>query len=190
MLFVWGGAALAAAGGTGRFSFTAQAGIFRPSSADVRTLYGNTAWPLSVQAGFRVWGPLTVFLGYRIIKLSGTTVIVGPAFEDESYALRLTHTAWRGGLQLEAFAGPWNFRCFGGVDFVAFKETWTGVAISSSGKSTGYLAGGGVGFRILRGLDLTAMVEFSRAVTSGDGPLTARPQLGGVEAGLGLVVRF
>jgi hypothetical protein len=93
VLAVLTAAAPATAAASERFSFVVSAGWFRPSSPELRSLYGSAAVPLSVRAAFRFWGPVSIFAGYQSLRLSGTTVIVGPSFEDERYALRLTRNS-------------------------------------------------------------------------------------------------
>ncbi len=173
-----------------RFSIVAAAGLFRPSGTGIRSLYGSSGVPLSIRAAWRFWGPVSIFAGYRTMRFSGTTVVVGPSFEDERYALRLTLQSWRAGIQGEISAGRWNFRGFAGAESVAYREVWSAAAITSTGRSTGFLAGTAVDFRIVRGLGLTAVLEYDRIAAAGNGPLAAQPQVGGVEAGLGLVVKF
>ena len=179
-----------AAEGDGRFFLTIRGGLFRPGDAQVRALYGTSAWPLTIQAGVRIWGPLSVFGGYRSLDMIGATVVVGPSFEADREALQWSDSSWRAGLQFEAAAGSWTFRGYGGAVFLSYKETWPKAAIVKSGKSKGYLAGGGIDFRIVRGLALTAAVEYDRETATGAGRLTAAPKLGGIEAGLGLTLRF
>jgi hypothetical protein len=179
-----------AAEGGGRFFLTIRGGLFRPGDAQVRALYGTSAWPLTIQAGVRLWGPLSVFGGYRSLGMKGATVVVGPSFEADREALQWSDSSWRAGLQFQAAAGAWIFRAYGGAVFLSYKETWPDAAIVKSGKSRGFLAGVGIDFRIFRGLALTAAVEYDREAATGAGRLTTAPKLGGIEAGLGLTLRF
>jgi hypothetical protein len=40
------------------------------------------------------------------------------------------------------------------------------------------------------GLGLAAVLEYDRVATAGQAPLAAKPQLGGIEAGIGILVTF
>jgi hypothetical protein len=186
------GAGPAAAGDAapGRFSLTVTAGLFRPAGDEMRSLYGSGGVPLSFRADWRFAGAFSVFAGFRSLRLTGSTLVVGPPLEDERYDLRLALTSWRTGLQATLDAGRWSVRGYAGLESLGWKEEWPAAKITSSGRSTGFLAGAAVDFRIAGGLALTGHLEYDRVATSGKGPLAAEPQAGGWEAGAGLTFRF
>jgi hypothetical protein len=188
--FVGAGPAAAGDSAPGRFSLTLSAGLFRPAGDEMLSLYGSGGVPLSFRADWRFAGAFSVFAGFRSLRLAGSTLVVGPPLENERYDLRLALDSWRAGLQAAWETGRWSVRGYAGLESLAWEEEWPDAKITSRGRSTGVLAGAAVDFRIVRGLGLTAHLEYDRVTTSGKGPLAAEPQAGGWEAGAGLVVRF
>ncbi len=186
------GAGPSAAGDSapGRFWVTLTAGLFRPAGDEMLSLYGSGGGPLGFRADWRFAGAFSVFAGFRTLRLTGSTLVVGPPVESERYDLRLALASWRTGLQAALDVGRWSVRGYAGLESLAWREDWPAAKITSSGRSTGVLAGTAVDFRVAGGLGLTVHLEYDRVRTSGNGPLAAEPQAGGWEAGAGVIVRF
>ena len=173
-----------------RFSLAVAAGGFLASDSAVSKVYPSLGIPVQVRVGWRFAGPWTLFAGFRFLRMSGTTVIVGTAIDAESYAVRLTVSAWQAGFRWQAKAGRWTFRLEAGASRFAYEEAWTGAAFDVKGTSFGGFGGGGVEWALTPWLAAAGGLEYGILPTRSGGRLAGKPDLGGMDGMFGLILRF
>lgn len=173
-----------------RFSLSAGTGLFRPGSAEVRSLYGSSNPPWHIRFAVRVDPHWYAFAGLRYLMAQGTTAAEGAVLDPQQYDIRLSLFSFRLGVGYAWSAGPWSFSGFGGFAFGFFRETWPGTEILTKGRADGWLAGAAVEYMMSRTFGLQIRAEFADLPVRQDGVIFASPPLGGWDAVLGLLIRF
>jgi hypothetical protein len=171
-------------------SFSLGTGIFYASQGDLRTLYGTLSVPFHAQLDLRVGGPFAVFGAYRYLGGRGSTVIVDPSFEEESFGLKLVVHSIRAGFRLDSSLGRSKIFAQVGGAFNLYKESWEETEIAVDGKVAGIFLAAGAEIPIGRAWAVQVRLEYASIPTGQGGLLESDVELGGVDAVLGIVYRF
>lgn len=179
------------ASGRARAAVSIEAGMFWAEQAAFRTLYGNGTPAVSAQIRVRLFDGLWAAAGWRTFKAGGTTLIAGPAFNEEEYALELEMTSIRLGLRYAFDLGRIAVFAGAGGSADRYEERWVDVpGLGGSGKKAGWYAEAGGEYAVFRFLALSLRAEYSSIPTGKGSFLEPDVDLGGLEAAAGLVFRF
>jgi|GEM_PF-858443 len=173
-----------------RASLALGGGIFYPSQSPVRTLYGNVSFPLHFQLDVRLGGAFSVVAAYRFLGASGSTVIVGPSVEEESYGLRLNIHSVRAGFRLDSALGRSRIFAQFGAAYNVYQESWKDAGISVDGRLAGIFLAAGTEIPVGRAWAVQLRLEYASVPTDKGGLLDPDIDLGGADAVLGVVYRF
>lgn len=174
-----------------RFAVSLEAGMFRAEQAAFRTLYGGGSLVYSVHLRARLAAGLWAVAAWKTLSVQGTTAIVGPAFDNESYALEFEMTSLRFGLRYACEIGRWAVFAGAGGGANRYEERWTDIAgLGGTGREMGWYAELGGEFTVARFLSLSLRGEYSSVVSGRGSYLEPEVKLGGVETAAGLVFRF
>jgi hypothetical protein len=173
-----------------RLGLSLAAGAFRANQPAFRDLYGNlnASWNIGVQV--RVFGNAAVIAGFRSIRTSGATVIVGPPYGNEHHPLQFGMSSLKMGGRLSFPLRRWAIFVDGGGSYNVSHEKWEDTDLSVEERTFGYFAGAGADVSLTRRLSFFARVEYSLVDTGTGARLEPRVNLGGIEGTLGFSLRF
>lgn len=126
---------------SGRFALSGAVGISRSLDGSVTDVYGATFMPFTGQFDVRVMGDVALFGGFKWVRTSGQSVVVGTPVAGEHYPVSLRLMSYRFGAQLSKGMGSrWVIVAGGGISIAWYKETWPDATLDVSDRATGLIA--------------------------------------------------
>jgi hypothetical protein len=191
-----GATAQAQPGEPGRLVAWARAGLFRPSSGDLRQVYDGSRVSIAAQVDWRVRPTIALFGGIRNVRMDGRAVVEGgTAFQAPgggAYPTRLVLTSVRAGALLVFRSGAWDFRPGAGFSVERYAEEWPAAALDAKGGRAGWLLQATLSREVGRRVSAGVTVEYAGAsVPQREGErAVGKVGLGGLHALAGVGVRF
>lgn len=172
--------------------FTASVHLeyFSPQQDIVKEIYGENAFPVNFQLGFKINRRLAVFTGIRYMTLSGetgTNIQLGNSPAQEvtlsvvsipfGFNYHMTRT------KLCPFVG-------GGGMYFSYNESWENDQFEFKDSKVGFFLQGGIQYELSKKLLILVMGQFISMDTKVGNPSEPNIRLGGYAAALGFTYRF
>jgi hypothetical protein len=164
----------------GALSLGASASWFMPSSADFRDAYGGGFVP-GFSLGYRVIGGLNIWAGGEFYSKTGELTYTG---EEAKFMM----TTLYAGLRLEATRSAVRPYLAGALGLTSYKEE--SVIGTVSGSDLGFLGQLGLLFRVSPNLFLDVFGRYVQCKAKPEQETAVESEIGGLQAGAGISLRF
>ena len=145
-----------------RVAVLATIGAMRPSHAGVRGLYPGAFIPVTIEVDVRVLSRFFVFGSGQFAGKDGEVVFDLPPAPVEHFPLRLRTAAVRVGAGVGFPVQRWLVSGQAGLSVTRYEEEWAAEEIpAATGRAWGFIAGGGVGYRVFGRVWAVGRVEYS-----------------------------
>lgn len=173
-------AGLSAPALAGTVSLGASAAWFMPSSADFRDAYGGGFVP-GFNLAYRVIGGLNIWAGGEFYSKTGELTYTG---EETKFRMTILYA----GLRLEATRSAVRPYLAGALSLVSYKEE--SVIGTVSGSDLGFFGQLGLLFRVSPNLFLELFGRYLHCRARPEQETAVASELGGLQAGAGVSLRF
>ncbi|MEW6456436.1 MAG: hypothetical protein AB1410_06980 [Acidobacteriota bacterium] len=171
-------------------SFSVMTGYFIPSESSYKKIYGNRNFPISVSFSLEISKITGLSLGYRFIKSSGETIILGPKLFEEHYSLTLTNHTFFVNLFIFYTGSRFKPKFEIGLNLSDYSEKWKEINISTENQKFGYNTAFSVESSLSRKISCIVKLQYLSISTPSQSKIKEKINLGGIETLLGICYYF